>query len=87
MSPRTLVGFVLVSGLTGILVGVAFTRPVPRTDHVVALADVTKRLDDLNERITQLAASRCMTVNTPVLNVSVYDAGNLGTAKVKEKKP
>lgn len=85
------IGLASVSVFVGVCLGIWVSNAQPssaRIDHVVALADVVKRLDDLNERVTQLAASRCMTVNTPVLNVSVYDAGNVGTAKMpKEKKP
>lgn len=42
------------------------------------------RFDALDERLNALAASRCMTVNTPVLNVSVYETPDLGKQKVRK---
>lgn len=53
-----------------------------RAEKTIMNIDFTTQLDRINEGIVQLASSRCMSVNTPVLNVNVYDTPNLGVKKV-----
>jgi len=70
----------------GVVIGatVMYHSKVPEAPPV-AIPDKNKmveRFDKLEERITQMAAARCMTVNTPILNVTVYDVPNLGKVKV-----
>jgi hypothetical protein len=77
----------------GLVLGVILTRTLepifdppkptvilPKTDAVLA-----RQLADLQEQVTKMAASRCMSVNTPVLNVNVYDTPNLGVKPVVKK--
>jgi hypothetical protein len=40
------------------------------------------KMDDLKETMVQLAAQRCMVVNTPVLSMAVYSTENVGVKKV-----
>jgi hypothetical protein len=83
------VGMVLILGVRGIWPAEKPASSAAPDPIAVAIADLVTRVHALDEKVTQLAASRCMTVNTPVLNVAVYDTPNLGVQKMtaKEKKP
>jgi len=69
--------------LLGLLLGISIlyepkkpTTPPPDTSSLSA------ELERIRESITQLQASRCMTVNTPILQMSVYSTPNIGTKPV-----
>jgi hypothetical protein len=48
----------------------------------VDLAPLQVELHELREAVTAQASARCMTVNTPILNITVYDVPNLGKQKM-----
>jgi hypothetical protein len=43
---------------------------------------LSAHIEAIDRKVTALATERCMTVNTPVLNVSVYPVENVGTHRV-----
>lgn len=67
--------------LTGVVAG-RYTAPssfaTTKTTDCATTVDVVA----LRDQVVRMASERCMSVNTPVLNVNVYDSPNLGTKKV-----
>jgi hypothetical protein len=69
--------------LLGIIIGATLMYRAKLPEPTVPDKNkMVERFDKLEERITQMASSRCMTVSTPVLNIQIYEVPNLGKVKV-----
>ncbi len=91
--PRTfrekLVSGLIVSGVILSSAGVGYYvghAPVDKAGKPINMPVMMEQLARIDENIVQLAAQRCMTVQTPVMNIDVYNMPALGVKPVGKPK-
>lgn len=50
------------------------------------LAPMVAKMDEVQEQIIGIAAQKCFTVNTPVMNIDVFSVPNVGVHRVPKPK-